>query len=245
MADGRTIRFRLGSYDRTRPLVIDPVVLAYSTYLGGSGFEIAYDIAVDSSGAYITGRTSSTNFNTVPGGNVEGDSTGTDAFVSKLNPAGNALAYSTYLGGNGADEAHAIAIDSLGFAYVVGTTGSTDFNTVNPIEGDQGGDDVFVSKLNPAGNTLAYSTYLGGSRRRSGRLRDRGRLDAGGRTSSARLTRRTSTRTSRSRPTRTTPTASSPSSRRPATRSRTRPTSAGTATTSPRTSPSIRSAPPM
>ena len=79
--------------------MIDPVVLAYSTYLGGGGNEIAYDVAVDSSGAYITGRTDSTNFDTV--GGVEGNSAGTDAFVSKLNPAGNALAYSTYLGGGG------------------------------------------------------------------------------------------------------------------------------------------------
>ncbi len=158
--DGRTIRFRLGRYDRTRELVIDPVVLAYSTYLGGGGNEIAYDVAVDSSGAYITGRTDSTNFDTV--GGVEGNSAGTDAFVSKLNPAGNALAYSTYLGGGGPDEAHAIALDVNGFAYIVGTTGSADFNTVNPIEGDQPGLDVFVAKLNPAGNTLAYSTYIGG-----------------------------------------------------------------------------------
>ena len=153
--------FKLGAYDHTRRLVIDPVVLASSTYLGGGALDIPYDVAVDSTGIYITGLTDSTNFDTR--GGVEGNEAGTDAFIAKLNPAGNALVYATYLGGNGTDEAHAIALDSAGFAYVVGTTGSTDFNTVNPIEGNSPGLDVFVAKLNPAGNTLAYSTYLGGS----------------------------------------------------------------------------------
>ena len=148
-------------YDRSRPLVIDPVVLAFSTYLGGSGFDIPYDVAVDSTGVYVAGRSELHGFDRV--GGIEGDEGGVDAFVAKLNPAGNAFAYATYLGGSLLDEATAIAVDDRGFAYVTGTTESTDFNTVDPIHGDRPGLDAFVAKLNPAGNALAYSTYLGGS----------------------------------------------------------------------------------
>ena len=85
-----------------------------------------------------------------------------DAFVTKLIPAGSALAYSTYLGGDAVDERAGIAVDSAGAAYVTGPTVSTDFNTVGQIEGDSAARDAFVSKLTPAGNALAYSTYLGG-----------------------------------------------------------------------------------
>jgi hypothetical protein len=159
---GDTVGFRLGSYDYHRPLVIDPVVLAYSTYLGGSGTDAARAIAVDGTGAaYVTGSTSSTDFDTI--GEIEGDSGGQDAFVSKLTPAGDALEYSTYLGGSGTDTASAIAVDSSGAAYVTGGTSSSDFNTVGKIEGDQPGGDVFASKLTPDGDALDYSTYLGGS----------------------------------------------------------------------------------
>ena len=160
---GNTVGFRLGSYDHHRPLVIDPVVLAYSTYLGGDAFDDGDGIAVDSSGAaYVTGDTFSTDFDTV--GEIEGDSGSRDAFVSKLTPAGDALEYSTYLGGGGAgeDSGTAIAVDSSGAAYVTGSTGSSDFNTVGEIEGDSGGADAFVSKLTPAGDALEFSTYLGG-----------------------------------------------------------------------------------
>jgi hypothetical protein len=163
----RTVRFRLGPYDRARRLVIDPVVLSYSTYLAGGAEDRGRGIAVDSSGAaYVAGQTDSTDFDvtgTAGIGHIEGDSASTDAFVSKLNPAGNALVYSTYLGGDGADRARAIAVDGSGAAYVSGDTASTDYNVVDQIEGDTAGSvDAFVSKLNPAGNALDYSTYLGG-----------------------------------------------------------------------------------
>jgi predicted AlkP superfamily pyrophosphatase or phosphodiesterase len=159
---GNTVSFSLGDYDRSRTLVIDPVVLDYSTYLGGSDADRANGIAVDSGGAaYLTGRTLSTDFNTA--GPVEPATGQGDVFVTKLNAAGNAIVYSTYLGGEGDDTGNGIAVDATG-AYVVGTTESTDFNTVNPADSDTdaGLADAFVAKLNPAGDGLVYSTYLGG-----------------------------------------------------------------------------------
>ena len=87
-----------------------------------------------------------------------------DAFVAKLNPAGTALVYSTYLGGSSVDYGYGIAVDSAGNAYVVGNTASTDFPTMNPLQAANGGGlDVFVATLNAAGSALIYSTYLGGS----------------------------------------------------------------------------------
>jgi RTX calcium-binding nonapeptide repeat (4 copies)/Beta-propeller repeat len=164
---GGSIGFRLGPYDASRPLVIDPVVLAYSTYLGGDGFDGAAGVTVDGSGAaYVVGSTSSSDFNLV--NSIEGDSNDSDIFVSKLTPSGNALAYSTYLGGNQFDQAGGIAVDPAGSAYITGTTNSTDFNIKNPLPlgGVLAGglnQDVFVSKLTPQGNDLVYSTYLGGA----------------------------------------------------------------------------------
>jgi hypothetical protein len=159
---GNTVSFALGDYDRSRPLVIDPVVLDYSTYLGGSDADRANGIAVGSAGAaYLTGRTLSTDFNTA--GQIESVEGQGDVFVTKLNPAGDAIVYSTYLGGEGDDSGNGIAVDGTG-AYIVGTTESTDFNTVNPASPnkDEGIADAFVAKLNPAGDGLVYSTYLGG-----------------------------------------------------------------------------------
>ncbi len=142
--------------------------LVYSTYLGGSGGEFGEGIAVDASGsAYVTGITSSTDFPTVNplqphmGG---GYSYTENSFVSKLNAAGSALVYSTYLGGSDADWSRGIAVDPSGNAYVAGQTYSTDFPTVNPLQPTpQRYDSAFVSKLNAAGSALAYSTYLGGT----------------------------------------------------------------------------------
>jgi hypothetical protein len=124
--------------------------LAYSTYLGGGGIDVANAVAVDSSGAaYVAGYTDSTDFDTM--GPIEGDGgdAASDAFISKLNAAGSALAYSTYLGGNSGDFARAIAVDASGGAYVAGEAASTDFNTVGPIEGDGDGstNDAFISKI--------------------------------------------------------------------------------------------------
>jgi Beta-propeller repeat len=167
--DGGRVGFELGAYDRSRPLVIDPLVLAYSTYLGGGDLDAGSDIAVDANGsAYVAGRTQSTDFDTVD--EIEGDGDGLfdDAFIAKLTPAGNALVYSTYLGGGASDFARGIAVDSSGAAYVTGATESPDFDTVNPIEGDSPGEDAFIAKLTPAGDALAYSTYLGGGDRDQG-----------------------------------------------------------------------------
>jgi Ca2+-binding RTX toxin-like protein len=135
--------------------------LAYSTYLGGTAREQGNGIAVDSAGsAYVTGFTESTDFDLV--NSLEGDSGGDDGFVTKLNPAGSALTYSTYLGGGGDDEPKAIAVDSTGAAHVTGATDSGDFNAVDAVDTRGNFEDAFVSKLVPAGNSLAYSTLLSG-----------------------------------------------------------------------------------
>jgi Calx-beta domain/Beta-propeller repeat/Carboxypeptidase regulatory-like domain len=142
--------------------------LIYSTYLGGSSFDAGDGIAVDSAGnAYITGHTSSSNF---PTANAFDDSLGgsVDVFVTKLNTAGTALVYSTYLGGDGEDTSSGstwtdVAVDSAGNAYVTGLTKSTNFPTANAIDDSLGGAaDAFVTKFNAAGSALVYSTYLGG-----------------------------------------------------------------------------------
>ncbi|MBI3474861.1 MAG: SBBP repeat-containing protein [Acidobacteria bacterium] len=159
------VGFRLGSYDRRRALVIDPV-LAYSTYLGGSGTggDIGVAIAVDSAGnAYVTGQTNSTDFPTANAIQPTNAGNG-DAFVTKFNADGSALVYSTFLGGStGGEEGQAIATDSAGNVYVTGATLSSDFPTVNPIQRRYGGGDTdaFVTKINADGNALVYSTYLG------------------------------------------------------------------------------------
>jgi uncharacterized repeat protein (TIGR01451 family) len=163
---GGLVGFEIGSYVPSLPLVIDPV-LVYSTYLGGVGVEDGAGIAVDSSGsAYITGYTSSPNFPTVaPLQSAKAGETSTiDAFVAKLNPAGNALVYSTFIGGNSDDAGTDIALDANGNAYISGYTLSTGFPTVNPIQGSRSGIgyDAFALQLNATGSALIYSTYLGG-----------------------------------------------------------------------------------
>jgi hypothetical protein len=156
--------FEIASYNKDYPLIIDPV-LVYSTYLGGSGGDIGYGIAVDSLGnAYITGDTGSADFPTQ--NPIQGANGGFgDVFVTKINSAGNALVYSTYLGGSDADYGCGIAVDGAGNANVTGWTISTDFPTQNPIQGTHGGGgyDAFITKINSAGDALVYSTYLGGS----------------------------------------------------------------------------------
>jgi CSLREA domain-containing protein len=160
------IRFEIGSYDPLFPLVIDPV-LSYSTYLGGTGDDIAYAVAYDSSGnAYVAGYTDSNPFPTVSGSYDESIYGPSDAFISKLNSTGTALLYSTYLGGIGYDAVFSIAVDSSGAAYLTGRTDSaTGFPTANALQSTYGGGayDATVTKLNATGNAIVYSTYLGGS----------------------------------------------------------------------------------
>lgn len=169
LADNQ-VTFRLGAYDRSQELVIDPVV-NYSTYFGGSGDEFTTDVVVDGDGnPYITGLTLSTDFPVVgaPGGT--GNSTGYDAFVIKLNSAGSGVVFSTYFGGTGEENRDGtganyggLAIDASRNVYVTGYTTSTNIPVVQPIQiNNAGNGDAFVFKLNPAGNTLLWSTYLGG-----------------------------------------------------------------------------------
>jgi uncharacterized repeat protein (TIGR01451 family) len=156
------VAFQVGNYDKSRKLVIDPV-LVYSTYLGGAGQDTGSSIAVDSSGnAYITGQTAAVNFPTAsPLQSANGGSA--DVFVAKLNAAGSALIYSTYLGGSGVDVGTSIAIDATGNAYITGQTTSLTFPTVNPLHPAlKDSADAFVAELNTTGSALVYSTYLGG-----------------------------------------------------------------------------------
>lgn len=177
----RQVSFQLAAYDQSKTLVIDPLVLvSFSSYLGGGGHDSGNDIFVDDQGnAYITGQTrSEPPFPPFPPpGPLEGPAEPfqpglngiQDAFVVKLNAAGSALEYATYLGGNSIDEANGIAVDSFGNAYVTGWTSSVDFpmqNAFQPNHADDSGDsDVFVAKLNATGSALLYSTYLGGGER--------------------------------------------------------------------------------
>jgi hypothetical protein len=136
--------------------------LVYSTFLGGSSREYGEAIAVDGSGsAYVTGDTGSTDFPTQSA--FQTNQGLRDVFVSKLSPTGDSLVYSTYLGGSSGDLGHGIALDGSGSAYVTGWTDSTDFPTRNPLQTDRGSKDAFVTKLSPSGDSLVYSTYLGGS----------------------------------------------------------------------------------
>jgi Bacterial Ig domain/Beta-propeller repeat/Viral BACON domain/Putative binding domain, N-terminal len=142
--------------------------LLYSTYLGGSTEDDGYAIAVDGSGnAYVAGTTASVDFPVTTGTYKKTIGPATVAFVAKVNPAGTALTYATFLGGTGGDAANAIALDSAGDAYVAGTTYSADFPTTAGVvtpnaPGISSFGHGFVSKLNPAGAALLYSTYLGG-----------------------------------------------------------------------------------
>jgi hypothetical protein len=156
--------------------------LAYASYLGGSAIDVAADLAVDSSGAaYLAGRTTSADFPlaapyqkacTLDAASSSGACVAT-AFVAKIKSDGSGFAYSTYLGGSLGGQASAIAVDSLGSAYVTGSTQSADFPVWKAFQKSCGIDlatgkcsvDAFLTKFAPSGNTLVYSTYLGGSGR--------------------------------------------------------------------------------
>ena len=168
--DGRA-GFRLGPYDRSRPLVIDPT-LVYSSYLGGTGDEFSQGIARDAAGnLYVAGITSSTDFPVTPGAfqttSLGGTFNGYDVFVAKIGPAGQRV-YATYLGGAGDDEGYDVAVDGAGQAHVTGISFSGNFPTtpgslkptyVPPPNTGNG----FVTKLSATGSSLVYSTYLGGA----------------------------------------------------------------------------------
>jgi len=161
-----TYGFDVGYYDKSCDLVIDPVVMAYSTFLGGSGDEHGFAMAVDNGGsAYVTGDTYSIDFpvddayqNSFGGGDY-------DAYVTKFSASGSSLVYSTYLGGSDNEAGEGIQVDSSGKAYLTGFTHSTDFPLKDAYQNTHGGGDkdVFVTILSSSGSSLAYSTYLGGS----------------------------------------------------------------------------------
>lgn len=172
--------FRLGRFDRTRPLVIDPVMLVYAGYFGGPQYDLGNGIAVDGLGnAYVTGVAGSTQA-TFPDGDGFGSVGGADqthngdldAFVAKVNPSGTGLVYATYIGGADFDEANSIAVDGDGNAYITGETRSTEatfpdgdgFGTLGGPDLTQNGDiDAFVAKVNAAGTGLVYAGYIGGA----------------------------------------------------------------------------------
>ena len=178
LAGKNKVRFAVGDYDRSRALVIDPL-LTYSTYLGGGRDEacsvilgtgvpvsgcpaIAVDAALN---MYLVGVTDSTDFPPQPGvlGNLKGTA---NIFVTKFNSAGNTLLYSTYIGGNGIDYSAGVAVDAGFDVFVAGTTTSTNFPTTSnafqttPLSTNK---HVFVTELDPTGTTLVYSTYLSGN----------------------------------------------------------------------------------
>ena len=161
-ADG-AVGFRLGEYDASEMLVIDPV-MSYSTLLGGSSGDEALGLAVDPGGSvYLTGFTESYDFPTVnPEQGISGG--GNDAFIAKLNPSGSGLVYCTYLGGWGDDRGYGIAVDATGAAYVAGSTTSPSFPVKYAMQSKLlGSRNAFLAKLSPAGNSLTFSTFLGGS----------------------------------------------------------------------------------
>jgi len=155
------VRLVLGEHDRTRRLVIDPL-LVFGTYLGGTGPDRDWRMAVDAGGnVYLAGSTDSSDFPTASA--AQASKAGFyDVFVSKLAADGGSLLYSTYLGGASSDSGQGIAVDADGNAYVVGWTVSTDFPTASPLQASSGGfEDAFLAKL-AADGSLLFSTYLGG-----------------------------------------------------------------------------------
>ncbi len=177
----RQVGFEVAHYDVSQRLVIDPV-MTYSTFLGGTGNDRGNDIAVDANrNAYVVGETQAVDLPTLapPGLNPfqgarggDPDVPSSDAFVTKVNAAGNGLVYLTYLGGGAGDFGLSIDLDAEGNAYVTGFTASDNFPTFpigNPDPGDNafqpnraGANDAFVTKLSVNGDQLVYSTYLGG-----------------------------------------------------------------------------------
>ncbi|QQS48739.1 MAG: VCBS repeat-containing protein [Acidobacteriota bacterium] len=166
---GNRIGFTVGRYDRSKALVIDPVLI-YSTTLGGAGNDQAVAIAVDGTGrAVVAGTTASTDF---PGpSQIQGGFAGVfDIFVVRLNPDGSAIEFATWLGGASNDNAGAVALDETGNVYLTGTTSSTDFPVTSGALQSAlvGVSDAFVTAIRADGSGLLYSTYLGGNHTENG-----------------------------------------------------------------------------
>ena len=166
------VRFALGDYDPSRPLVIDPVLI-YFNLLGNIGSSDQLNLALDRAGfVYLTGQTISPAYPVTPGAFQTAFKGVDDVFVTKIDPTTSAIIYSTFIGGSGYDSASGIALDADGNVFLAGTTGSTDFPVTSgafqtAFRGSRPGDgsstDVFALKLNASGTGLIYSTYLGGT----------------------------------------------------------------------------------
>jgi hypothetical protein len=163
--DARTVGFSLAEYDPTRDLVIDPVVVGYSTFLGGSGSETVFALGVDAErSVYVAGFTTSVNFPTSDGRTVP-LAGGNDAFVAKLNAAGDRVLFAAFIGGSGDETASSVSIDARGDVYLSGSTSSANLPVTEaaPQRAYGGGGDAFVTKLSRDGERLLFSTYLGGT----------------------------------------------------------------------------------
>ena len=165
---GARVGFTVGAYDHDHPLVIDPTLVT-SSYLGGSGIDIAAAVEVDGGGnVYIVGSTESSDLrtNTPVQDTLNGDGSAgkSDAFVAKLNPEGTSLLFATYLGGANRDAAAGVAVGSDGSVFVTGVTESDNFPKSAAVAQENyggGPSDAFVTKLTPAGSSVAWSTFLG------------------------------------------------------------------------------------
>jgi len=167
------IGFEVGGYDRSRPLVIDPV-LDYSSYLGGSGedtatgLQVLRDISGNVTDVIVTGATTSVDFPVTDRAydhfRPQVANPDQDLYVARFNAGGNVLVYATYLGGTGEDLPSRLAVDALGSVYVTGQTRSADFPvTLGAFDRRlNGASDAFLTKLSAAGDAVVYSTYLGG-----------------------------------------------------------------------------------
>ncbi len=160
------IGFEIIDYDKSKELIIDPII--YSTFIGGSGADYSNALAIDSDGnSYITGRTFSADYPTTTGAYSESINGGSyDAFISKLNADGSGLIYSTYIGGSGDEIGYDIQVDENGNAYMSGYTSSTDYpTTIGAYDRiyNGGAYDIVITKLNPTGSALVYSTFIGGA----------------------------------------------------------------------------------
>jgi len=160
--------FRLGDYDRSRTLVIDPAVLIFCGYVGGSGIDEGFGVALDGSGnVYITGATDSAEatFPETAGPDLTYNKN-TDAFVAKIDPSGSSLVYCGYIGGSDVDRGYGIAVDGSGNAFITGSTQSSEATfpeTDGPDTSYNGGGDAFVAKVKPSGTGLDYCGYIGGA----------------------------------------------------------------------------------
>lgn len=162
-----TVGFALpDGYDASQPLTLDPTLI-YATYLGGSGEDNADAVAIDGSGnMYVSGLTASLDFPTTVGVFQSTTSGAYDVYVAKYNSAGSSLTYATYIGGSGAvDYGLGLGVDSTGNAYITGVTDSTNFPTTpGAAQATSGGAyDAYLTKLNPSGSALLYSSYFGGA----------------------------------------------------------------------------------